>query len=411
MSEQASEPTSNVRIDRLEEADLPDFRRAFGVTFGHEPRDEDLERSKRTAEYDRFLAARDEDGQIVGTSGAFTFELSLPGGRSASCGGVTVVSVRADHRRRGLLNRMMAQLLQDSVDRGEPMSALFASESTIYGRYGYGAAVPTYDIELDRRHARLRHDGPVREVRLVSRDEALATFPALHESLRSQRGGVVGRNEAWWERLLDDPEHRRDGAGPRLHALLPERGFATYRLKNQWTGTAPDGTVQVDDLVATDAAAAAALWRFVLDVDLAVRLQAALRPVDDPILDLLEDRQRAKVTRGMNLYLRLVDVEAAVAARGSTAEGSLLLDLTDGMLPQNAGRWRLTSEAGEARLQRTDGTADLAMDVEAFGSAFLAGTRVTQLRLAGQVAGSHEAAAHLDRILATDLAPTTDIIF
>jgi predicted acetyltransferase len=411
MFDQASELTTNVRIDRLEEADLPAFRRAFGVTFGHEPRDEDLDRHKLTMEYDRFLAARADTGEIVGTSGAFTYELSLPGGRSAPCGGVTAVSVRADHRRRGLLTRMMGELLQDSVDRGEPLSALFASESPIYGRYGYGAAVPTYGIEIDRRHARLRYDGHVREVRLVSREEALATFPALHESLLRQRGGVVRRTEPWWERLLDDPEHRRDGAGPRLYALLPERGFATYRLKSQWTGTAPDGTVQVDDLVAADADAAAALWRFVLDVDLAIRLRAELRPVDDPILALLEDPQRAKVTRGMGLYLRLVDVEAAVAARGSAADGSLVLDLTDGMLPQNAGPWRLTSEAGEARLERTDDAPDLAMDVEALGSAFLGGTRVTQLRLAGQVAGSHEAATHLDRILAVDLAPTTDIIF
>lgn len=405
------EPATSVRIERLEEADLPAFRRAFGATFGSEPRDEDLEHSQLTAEYDRFLAARNDAGEIVGTSGAFTFDLSLPGGRSASCGGVTVVSVRADHRRRGLLTRMMVQLLEDSVARGEPFSALFASESAIYGRYGYGAAVPTYDLAIDRNHARLRHDGPVREVRLVSRDEALAAFPALHETLRQQRAGVVRRTEPWWERILDDAEHRRDAAGPRLHALLPGRGFATYRLKSQWTANAPEGTVRVDDLVATDAGAAAALWRFLLDVDLAARLRTELRPVDDPILSLLGDRQRATVTRGMNLYLRLVDVEAAVRARGSAAAGTLVLELSDGVLHANAGRWQLTSEGGEARLERIRDDPDLALDIEAFGSAFLAGTRATELRLAGQIVGTHDAAARLDRILATDVAPTTDMIF
>jgi predicted acetyltransferase len=400
-----------VRIERLEHAHLPAFRRAFGATFGREPRDEDLDRHERTIEYDRFLAAWDEAGEIVGTSGAFTYELSLPGGRSAACGGVTAVSVRADRRRRGLLTRMMVQLLEDSADRGEPLSALFASESPIYGRYGYGAAIPTYELEIDLRHARLRHDGPVRAVRLVSRDEALRSFPALHESLRRQRAGVVRRTGPWWERILDDPEHRRGGAGPRLYALLAERGFASYRLRNDWTGSAPTGTVEVEDVVATDPEATAALWRFLLDVDLAVRLRTQLRPVDDAILSLLEDPQRAKVTRGMNLYLRLVDVEAAVAARGAAADGSLVLDLADEFLPRNAGRWRLTTDAGAAGLQRTDEDPALTLDIGAFASAFLGGTRVTQLRLAGQVDGTHEAATRLDQMLATDVAPATDMIF
>ncbi len=402
---------TGVRIERLDEGAFPEFRRAFGVTFGHEPRDEDLDRSKRTVEFERGLAARDASGQVVGTSGAYSYEISLPGGRSAPCGGVTVVSVRADHRRRGLLTRMMTQLLEDSAERGEPFSALWASESPIYGRYGFGPAVPTFDLRVERVHASLRHEGPVRDVQLVDHDEALARFPALHEALREQRAGVMRRSEPWWERILDDPEHRRDGAGPRLHALLPDRGFATYRLKNTWTDDAPDGEVRVEDLVATDADAFAALWRFLLDVDLSARLTASFRPADDPVVHLLDDPQRASFRRSMALYLRLVDVEAAVAARSFAGDGSVVLALDDPLRPANAGRWRLISESGEARLEPTDAEVELHLDVEALSTVFLGGVRTTQLRLAGRVSGPHQAAARLDRMLATDLAPASDLMF
>jgi predicted acetyltransferase len=406
-----AEHDTGVRIEHIDADDFPAFRHAFGATFGHEPRDEDLERSLRTVEVERGLAARAADGQIVGTSGAYTYEISLPGGRSAPCGGVTVVSVRADHRRRGLLTRMMTQLLEDSTERGEPFSALWASESPIYGRYGYGPAVPTYDVKVERVHGRLRHDGPVAEVRLVSRDEALEHFPELHERSRRQRGGLMARSSAWWDRILDDPEHRRDGAGPRQHALLPGRGFATYRLKNSWTDDAPDGTVQVDDLVATDADALAALWRFVLDVDLAARVTVSYRPVDDPVLALLGDPQRARVRRAMALYLRLVDVEAAVTARSFAVDGSVVLELTDVFRPSNSGRWRLTVASGQGQLEHTDDEVDLHLDIEALATVFLGGVRTTQLRLAGQVRGDHAAAVRLDRLLATDLAPASDLMF
>lgn len=402
---------TGVRIERIDEASFPEFRRAFGVTFGHEPRDEDLDRSRQTAEYERCVAARDADGQIVGTAGAYSFEISLPGGGSVPCGGITVVSVRADHRRRGLLTRMMAQLLEDSAERGEPFSALWASESPIYGRYGFGPAVPTFDLRVERVHARLRHEGPVHDVQLVSHDAAIARFPELHEAFRRQRAGVMRRSAPWWERVFYDPEHRRDGAGPRLYALLPDRGFATYRLKNTWTDDAPDGEVRVHDLVATDADALAALWRFLLDVDLSARLTASFLPADDPVVHLLEDPQRANVRRSMALYLRIVDVEAAVAARSFAGSGSVVLALDDQLRPANAGRWRLTVGSGQGRLEPTDAEVELHLDVEALSTVFLGGVRTTQLFLAGRVSGDHTAAARLDRMLATDLAPASDLMF
>ena len=80
-----------------------------------------------------------EEGQIVGGAGAFPFELSVPGG-SLPCAGVTAVGVHPTHRRRGVLRSMMDAQLRDVHERGEPIAALWASEETIYGRFGYGIA-------------------------------------------------------------------------------------------------------------------------------------------------------------------------------------------------------------------------------------------------------------------------------
>ncbi len=411
----AERGASGVRLERIDADSFPAFRRAFGATFGHEPREEDLDRVLQVVDLERAVAARNERDEIVGTSGAYRFDLSLPGGRSVPCAGITVVSVRADHRRRGLLTRMMHQLIEDAVAREEPLAALWATESPIYGRYGFGPAVPTRDVKIERVHGGLHRTGPVEDVRIVDIEEAHEILPPLHEASRQQRGGLIARSEAWWRRILDDPEHRRGGGGPRQHAVLPGRGFVTYRLKDVWNDGAPNGTVEVEDLVALDGLAAAALWRFVLDTDLSGRVSATFRPPDDPLLAMLVDPQRADVHVGWPLYLRILDLEAAVAARWFAAEGGCVLAVTDGLVPANAGRWRLAVAGGAGKLERVDDLADadvdLHLDIEALATVFLGGVRTTQLRLAGLVHGSHEAAASLDRVLATDLAPNCDTMF
>lgn len=400
-----------VELGRVDDAGFPAFRRAFAATFGFDYSDDELERGRWVAEIDRLVAARDADGRIVGTSGAYTFGMSLPGGVDAPCSGISVISVRADHRRRGLLSRMMGQLFADADDRGEPFAALWASESPIYGRYGFGPAVPTLDVTIERQHGALHHDGPVGEVELLDPDAVTDTFPALHEAARRARGGMMTRPAGWWRRLVADPPDARDGAGPLRYALLPGRGFATYRLKPDWGTGAPVGTVQLEDLVALDPEATAALWRFVIDTDLAAKVEVVRRPVDDPVRTLLVDPTRASFSHGWPLWVRLLDLPAAVAARRYLADGTAVLEVADDLRPANAGRWRIEVADGSAHGERTDAAPDLTMDTSALATVLLGGVRTTQLHLASQVQGGHDAALALDRLLATDLAPTSDLMF
>jgi predicted acetyltransferase len=395
----------------LEPDDLEGFLEAFDLTFGLTPTEAALTRLRRVVDPSRFLAAR-VGGTTVGTAGAYAFELALPGAEPAPCAGVTLVSVRADHRRRGLLRRMMARLLDDAADRGEAFAALWASEDAIYGRFGYGAAAPTTRFDVLRAQARFRIDGPVDEVELIDADEAAARFPAIYDAARRHRPLLLGRSPSWWRRDLDDPPERREGAGEKRYAVLGERGYAIHRLRPSWGEAGPEGTVELQDLVALDPAARAALWRFVIDTDLSSHTVAPRRPVDDPLPAMLADPAAARPRDGGALYLRLVDVRAALTARRYLVDDTLVVELHDAFRPANTGRWRLGSADGEATCEPTDAPADLELDAEALATVAFGGVRVTTLAAAGRLAvRTPGAAGRADRLFATELAPWHGFMF
>lgn len=393
------------QLHGVDDEALPDFMRAFDLTFGQVGTPERVGRLRAWIEPERLVAAS-VDGQVVATSGAFSFEVSLPFAPPAACAGVTLVSVRADQRRRGLLTRMMGELLDQAAGRGEPFAALWASEAPIYGRFGFGPAAPTLAFDITRAHARFRTQGPVEDVVLVDEDAATGAFPALYEEARRTRPGTMARTTGWWTRELGDPDDRRDGAGEKRYALLPGRGYATYRLRPGWGAGVPDGTVEVLDLVALDPAANAALWRFVIDTDLSVRTRAARRPVDDPLLVSLTDPARLHASHDWPLQLRLVDVPRALTSRGYRTDDTLVLAVRDAFRPANQGTWRLAVTDGVATCEPTDRAADLELDVEVLGAVFLGGQRTTTFAAAGHTSATDRSApARLDRLLTSDVAP------
>jgi predicted acetyltransferase len=400
-----------VVLGGVQEDELAAFIAAFDLTFGITRSEGALERMRGFMETDRLVAARAGE-TIVATAGTYSFELSLPGAGPAPCAGVTLVSVRADHRRRGVLRRLMADLLDDAGDRGEPFAALWASESPIYGRFGFGPAVPTASFELDRAHARFRLDGPVAEVELVDADEAASRFPAIYEAARATRPVLFGRSEGWWRRELEDPPETREGAGEKRFAVLGDRAYAIHRLRAAWDDGVPTGTVEIHDLVATDHEAAAAMWRFAVDTDLSRRLTAGRRPVDDPLPLLLDDPLRARPRVGWPLYVRLVDVPAALAARPYLTDGELTIELHDAFRPANQGRWRLAAAGGTATCERTTAAADLELDADALATVALGGVRMSALAAAGLVTVHQGAAiARADRLFATEVAPWHGFMF
>jgi predicted acetyltransferase len=402
----------DLTLRTIAEDEIEPFLRTFRAVFGGAPDEQDIARARRRLEPDRSFVAVDGSGEIVATAGAHSFQMALPGGSEVGAAGVTLVAVRADHRRRGVLTALMRRLLDQARERGEAVAALWASETPIYGRFGFGPAVPTVELTLDRPHAALAVHGPLDEVELVDTEVARAAFPQIRDEVLRVRAGMLRRPASFWETLLDPGSSSSPEAGPLQLALLPGRGYALYRLEPAWTAGAPTGTVRVQELHATDPEAAAALWRFVTDVDLASTTVAGRRPVDDPLLAMLVDQGRTRVAIDWGLQIRILDLVPLLTTRHYATDDTLNLEVHDAWYPEQTGRWQLAVADGQAGCVRTDRAADLELDLRALSTVCLGGARATQLVAGGRVEERVPGAANrLDRLMATAVAPWHEFMF
>src|SRR4051812_27509687 len=366
--------------------DSEEFGRALygiGQYFGGPPTEDQLDRFPQVLPVDRMHAAC-ENGEIVGGAGAFPLDMSVPGG-SLRCGGVTVVGVYPTHRRRGALGAMMDAQLRDMHERGEPIAALWASEETIYGRFGYGLSAWSGEVHLPREwNAYARPFEQRGRVRFVMSEEAAALFPPIWTALMQQRPGVFERTTEWWElRRLRMPDE--EAANPKRFVLLEVDGrpvaYAIYRQFPSWEDGSTTARLEVSEVIGASPDAEAEMWRFVLDIDWYATLEASLLPLDSPLLLLLANPRRLRFRLGDSLWVRLVDLGAALSGRAYVVEDSLVFDVRDAVCPWNEGRWKL--EGGTA--SRTEEQADLALDVDALGSAYLGAIGFNALGAAGRV--------------------------
>ncbi|WP_030687825.1 GNAT family N-acetyltransferase [Streptomyces sp. NRRL B-1347] len=365
------------------------LERAFG---GLHEAPEERELWDALTEVDRSLGLWDGE-ECVGTAGAFSFRMTVPGGALVDTAGVTMVSVAATHRRRGLLTSMMRRQLDDLRERGEALAALTVSEPAIYGRFGYGVATWLFNVSIDTPRVRLTVPEGTDEVRLryAVPAEAAEACEAVYARVVPGRPGMLARQPGWERLPLLDPERDRDGASP-LQCVLAERagevvGYAYFAVKSDWEVQGPKGVVRVRAVEALDPAAHAALWRFLCDIDLTSRVESLNLPVDDPLFHLVSDVRRCGLVMRDSLHVRLVEVGAALEARTYRAPVDVVLDVADAFCPWNEGRWRLTGDPKGASCKRVDddAPADLALSVRELGSAYLGGVSLAELARAGRV--------------------------
>jgi predicted acetyltransferase len=340
-------------------------------------------------EPDRSLVFADGD-QIVAHAGAFSRMLTVPGG-FVPAAHVTAVGVHPTHRRRGFLTRMMHKQLRDVREGGvEPIALLWASEGTIYQRFGYGHAALRLVMTADRRELSLLPRFPVAGGRLreASLEDARKDLMALYEQVRPERIGWSDRTEAWWNYVLRDKPEHRDGATAR-HALLYEgaggiEGYALWRSKEGWDH-GPQGEVSVREVVAVTPEAYTELWRFLFSVDLTRTVVYWSAAIDEPLLHMVTEPRRLGAVVADSLWVRIADLPAALIARRYSTPLNVVLQVDDRLLPENAGRWRLTADGDSVTCVPTDDDADLACDVADLGAAYLGGTALTSLAAAGRV--------------------------
>jgi predicted acetyltransferase len=391
--------------------ELRDALNAISHYFGHENQLEDAERFANWIEVERMHAAFDGD-RIIGGAGAFSFRMSVPGGGTIPAAGITVVGVLPTHRRRGVLTALMKEQLEDCRARGDLAAYLWASEATIYGRFGYGLASRIGAIALSRDRARFAVPFQAcGTVRLVDLEEAARTFPPLYEQVFAQRPGMFLRSKEWWEtrKLFDDPARRQ--GGPKNLALLEldgePAGYAIYNVKQDWVSGFSKGVVNIVEVVAPTPEASRELWRWLFDFDWTSEFNADLLPLDHELFMLLAEPRRMQFKINDGVWVRLIDVGQALSAR-TYNDGEIVLDVEDALLPENAGRWRVTSSGAE----RTEDAADLHLDVTGLGSVYLGGFTFGALVRGSRAQELTESAAdRADALFRTNIAPWCAEIF
>jgi predicted acetyltransferase len=394
-------------------AEFGDFLNISEQAFGETTSEEDIARFRTIIRDERSHAAFD-GGLLIGTAGAYDFTLTVPGGEVAAAG-ITMVGVLPTHRRRGVLRSLMRAQLDDVRKRGEPVAILWASEPAIYGRFGYGLAARAAFIDADRDHAEFRAAPDVSaRVRLVPPDEAYEIVAPVYDDVRRRTPGFFARTEAWWRNFkLADLEAARDGAGPLFVAVLEldgeAVGYARYAIESKWEDGMPAGRLVIKEAHAISPRATRELWRFLFGVDLVTRVKVRNGlAVDHPLFLMVVDPRRLRTSIGDALWLRIVDVEAAFAARSYAADERVVLELGDAFCKWNAGRWELTAEGA----RRTRATPELRLTAEELGAVYLGGFTCAELAAADRVEELREGAlARADALLRTDTAPWCPEVF
>jgi predicted acetyltransferase len=276
--------------------------------------------------------------------------------------------------------------LDDAHERGEPLAALWASEETIYGRFGYGLASFCGEITLAHEYTSFAQaTTPEGTIRFLDLDEAREVIPPVYERVRAQWPGMFSRNELWWEnREFDDPDERRDGAGPKRWVAYERDGaadaYAVYRHKPGWDEGSTVAELRVLEALAATPTAERDLWGYLLSIDWKATVRASLLPPDHALFLLLATPRRLRYRMGDGLWVRLVDVGAALSGRQYASDASVVFEVHDEFCPWNDGRWKLESGAAE----RTDAEADIALSMQALGSAYLGGVSFASLARAGR---------------------------
>ena len=322
-----------------------------------------------------------EDGEIVGGAHSHRVEMSIPG-NSTFIAGVANIAVQPTHTRQGIMTKMMNHQIHDIHDRGEPFAALFATESLIYGRFGYGigSLYERWTIERPHNAYARPHESPGRLV-FVDPADITKDLPEVFRRATMDRPGVFQRPPHQWKRESLAPEHSQGGQGGIFYVAYEEDGrvdgYATYRISGN--------TLCVNELMATSTEAISALWRFCFSVDRTSVTEALKRPVDDPLPWMLADPRRLQRSTRDGVWVRLVDVADSLSLRRYMQPDQLVLEVKDELCPWNDGRFMLDGSHEGATCRSTDSSPDLVITVQNLASAYMGAVSFSALANAGLV--------------------------
>jgi len=395
--------------------EIPAFHRAIPFGFGSDLTEEDDadDRFREVFPLETCIGAFDDD-RVVATFGSFDFDLTVPGG-TLPMAGTTIVTVQPTHRRQGLLTKMMGMHLEQAIERDQPLAGLWASETAIYGRFGYGQAANAVDLTVPTDRVALPEGPSTDTVRLIDAEEAFDLLPSIYDTVRRRIPGMLSRSTAWWKhRRLRDAEHLREGASTRRIAVARRGdravGYVAYRQKEKWEGLLPDGTVEVIEVIALDEDARRSLWNYLATIDLFPNVHWWSAPADSPLLVEVDNLRRVTVKPFDTLWLRILDIPRALTSRTYEADGAITMRIVDDFLGRG-GTVRLAISDGVGTCSETSDDPDVSLSVADLGALYLGRPSASVMWRAGRIDGNADAIGTLDRLLRTTELPYCSEIF
>lgn len=402
----------DVRLITDDEVGL--FRSRLARGFGRDLPEDDgktEERFHATLDRDRVFAAFDGD-DLVGTIAAYSLDVTVPGGAVLPMGGTTIITVQPTHRRRGVLRAMMDRHFQDVTDHEEPLAGLWASEGTIYGRFGFAPATYRHNMKMVTTGVEFRtsSDGVVR---FVDKTDAPKVIVDIYDRFQPLVAGVLSRSEVWWtHRVFADVEAWREGASEFRYVVHEEdglpTGYAMYRQKDKWEDFSADGEVSVEEVLALTPAAHTGLWSFLAGIDLYPNLSNWNMAIDDPLSELVTDERQ--VRRGIRdaMWLRVMDAPRALEGRTYETDDNMVIEVSD---ENGSSTYRLEVEEGVASCVRTTADPDVSMDLDVLGHLYLGGGNALAMAAAGRIHGETGTVLRLQRLFHTAAAPWCSGVF
>lgn len=397
---------------------IPAFRQAFASGFGFDADfgdEKDAERFAALYAPDRTFPVFDGD-ELISTGAAHAFQTTVPGGAQVPMAGLTIVTVQPTHTRRGVLTMMMQEHFRRAQERDELLGGLWASEATIYGRFGYGPAAQHHEIKFDTRYTGRGGSAPGVVVRLVDKKTAEKLLPGIFAAAQPHRPGVFQRSPDWWKwRQFYDPVKWRDGASTVRHAIAFEGGqpvgYVSYRQKGEWEQIS-NGEIRIIELVPATDAGYRALWHYVTSIDLFPIIKYWNLAPDDPLALLLEDgRAVATTSVADSLWVRLIDLPRALEARSYDHDGSIVIGVVDDFCEWNDGVYRVNVEGGRATCNRVEEDPEVSMTASTLGALYLGGRDTLAFARAGRITGGPEPVRTLNWLFRSSPEPWCPEIF
>ena len=392
----------DIEIRPITGAETESWVRSTMRSFGKHISEDELKLRIPLQEEARSLAAFDGN-TIVGGAHALSLEMNIPGGRLPTAA-VTSVGVSATHRRRGILRNMMTQQLKDVYERGEPLAALWSSESIIYGRFGYGIGSFHEHWTINKQHTAFTESKkPKPNLEYVNLEKVQKEFPDIYRRALVNRPGAIQPPTFHWDRLIAEQQRlQREGSEAMFFVTYKEAGqidgYVSYQIKGE--------TVVVSDLITVTDKAHAELWKYCSEIDLMSTTEADHRPVDAPIMWMLSDPRRLQRTTADALWVRLVNICNALSERHYMELGRLVLEVKDSFCPWNDARYELEGGPEGSICRLSSKSPDVVLSASDLASVYLGTVNFTTLSRAGRIEEqTNKALLRADVMFATELKP------